>query len=66
MPKVRFVVDRKPTALTSKGADSVEFLISANPGQEPRPIAKTASGGELSRIMLAIKMCSRIKTTSAR
>lgn len=55
MPKVRFVVDRKPTALTSKGADSVEFLISANPGQEPRPIAKTASGGELSRIMLAIK-----------
>ena len=55
MPKVRFVVDRKPTALTSKGADSVEFLISANPGQEPRPIAKTASGGELVRIMLAIK-----------
>ena len=33
MPKVRFVVDRKPTALTSKGADSVEFLISANPGR---------------------------------
>lgn len=55
MPKVTFVVDRKPTALTSKGADSIEFLISANPGQEPRPIAKTASGGELSRIMLAIK-----------
>lgn len=55
MPKVRFVVDRKPTALTSKGADAIEFLISANPGQEPRPIAKTASGGELSRIMLAIK-----------
>lgn len=55
MPKVRFVVDRKPTALTSRGADAVEFLISANPGQEPRPIAKIASGGELSRIMLAIK-----------
>ena len=55
MPKVMFVVDRKQTALTSKGADAIEFLISANPGQEPRPIAKIASGGELSRIMLAIK-----------
>ncbi|MBR2869556.1 MAG: DNA repair protein RecN [Clostridia bacterium] len=55
MPKVEFVVDRKATALTSKGADAIEFLISANPGQDPRPIAKIASGGELSRIMLAIK-----------
>ena len=55
MPKVTFVVDRKPTAMTSKGADAIEFLLSANPGQEPKPIAKTASGGELSRIMLAIK-----------
>ncbi len=55
MPKVTFVVDRKATALTSKGADAIEFLISANPGQDPRPIAKIASGGELSRIMLAIK-----------
>ncbi len=55
MPKVMFVVDRKATALTSRGADAIEFLISANPGQEPRPIAKIASGGELSRIMLAIK-----------
>ncbi len=55
MPKVKFVVDRKPTALTSRGADAIEFLISPNPGQEPKPIAKTASGGELSRIMLAIK-----------
>ena len=55
MPKVEFVADRKATALTSKGADAIEFLISANPGQEPRPIAKIASGGELSRIMLAIK-----------
>ncbi len=55
MPKVTFVVDRKQTALTSKGADAIEFLISANPGQEPRAISKIASGGELSRIMLAIK-----------
>ncbi len=55
MPKVTFVVDRKATAMTSRGADAIEFLLSANPGQEPKPIAKTASGGELSRIMLAIK-----------
>lgn len=55
MPKVTFVVDRKQTALTSKGADAIEFLISANPGQEPKAISKIASGGELSRIMLAIK-----------
>lgn len=55
MPKVTFVVDRKSTALTSRGADAIEFLISANPGQEPKAIAKIASGGELSRIMLAIK-----------
>ncbi|MCK5241150.1 DNA repair protein RecN, partial [bacterium] len=38
------------------GADDIEFLISPNPGEEPRPVAKIASGGELSRIMLAIKV----------
>lgn len=41
--------------LTSKGMDIVEFLISANKGEEPKPISKIASGGELSRIMLALK-----------
>ena len=55
MPKVKFVVDRKATALTSKGADSIEFLISANPGSPLLPLAKIASGGELSRVMLALK-----------
>ena len=55
MPQVKFVVDIKETKLTSKGKDAVEFLISANSGQEPKPIVKIASGGELSRIMLAIK-----------
>lgn len=55
MPKVTFVVQRQETALSSRGGDAIEFLISANPGQAPRPIAKIASGGELSRIMLAIK-----------
>ena len=55
MPKVRIVVDMKQVKLTHSGMDSVEFLISANVGEEPRPIAKIASGGELSRIMLALK-----------
>ena len=41
--------------LTVSGMDSVEFLISANKGEEPKPISKIASGGELSRIMLALK-----------
>jgi DNA repair protein RecN (Recombination protein N) len=41
--------------LGSRGADRVEFLISPNPGEEPKPLAKIASGGELSRIMLALK-----------
>ncbi len=41
--------------LGPRGADRVEFLISPNPGEEPKPLAKTASGGELSRIMLALK-----------
>ena len=55
MPKVKLVVDIKQGKLTHSGMDSVEFLISANVGEEPRPIAKIASGGELSRIMLALK-----------
>lgn len=55
MPKVRLVVDIQEGKLTISGMDTVEFLISANVGEEPRPIAKIASGGELSRIMLALK-----------
>ena len=55
MPQVRFVVSQQGRSLTSKGGDRVEFLISANAGEEPRPLSKIASGGELSRIMLSIK-----------
>lgn len=55
MPKVKLVVDQKAGKLTIHGMDQIEFLISANLGEEPRPIAKIASGGELSRIMLALK-----------
>ena len=55
MPYVEFLVDFKETDLCENGIDSVEFLISANVGEVPKPIAKIASGGELSRIMLALK-----------
>ena len=55
MPSVQFLVDFKEVDLCENGIDSVEFLISANVGENPKPIAKIASGGELSRIMLALK-----------
>ena len=55
MPSCVFKVDIKENELTENGADTVEFLISANPGEEPKPLNKVASGGELSRIMLAMK-----------
>ena len=55
MPNVRLVVSQSTGKLTVNGLDTIEFLISANLGEDPRPIAKIASGGELSRIMLALK-----------
>lgn len=55
MPNVTFIMNREETALTADGRDEIEFLISANAGETPKPLAKIASGGELSRIMLAIK-----------
>lgn len=55
MPNVRFVVKCDDIGLTENGKDEIEFLISANVGEEPKPLAKITSGGELSRIMLAIK-----------
>lgn len=55
MPNVRIVFAIESDKITINGRDSVEMLISANAGEEPRPLTKIASGGELSRIMLAIK-----------
>jgi DNA repair protein RecN (Recombination protein N) len=70
MPKVRFLVEIRQTAdpegvsltgaagrfsFDATGADKVEFLISPNPGEPPKPLAKIASGGETSRLMLAMK-----------
>jgi len=59
MPGGRFSVQLKPAAegeYTPYGLEQVEFLVSANPGQPLRPLAKVASGGELSRISLAIQV----------
>ena len=55
MPKVRFEVAVKATEFGAVGRDEVEFLLSANPGEPVGPMVRIASGGELSRIMLAIR-----------
>ena len=55
MPGIRFALKHHTGALGPTGQDTVEFYISTNPGEEPKPLAKIASGGELSRIMLAVK-----------
>ena len=55
MAKVKFVVNIEDTDYNSKGKDNVEFLICTNVGEDFKPLTKIASGGELSRIMLAIK-----------
>lgn len=55
MPNAVFEVSREDGELDSTGFDKVEFLISANPGEPAKPLARIASGGEMSRIMLAIK-----------
>ena len=49
------VVEGEPVAVSAGGADRVEFLFSANPGEPPKPLARIASGGEMSRVMLALK-----------
>jgi len=59
MPSAALIVDLRTGSgwekLRDSGADSVEFLLLANPGQPPRSLARTASGGELSRVLLAVK-----------
>jgi len=54
MPNVNLKVNIERCPLNENGCDKLEFLISANPGEEPKPVSKIASGGELSRMMLAI------------
>lgn len=55
MPNVELVVRQDKCELNNFGCDDIEILISTNPGEQPKPVAKIASGGELSRMMLAIK-----------
>ncbi len=55
MPNVELVVRQDKKELDNNGCDDIEILISTNPGEDPKPVAKIASGGELSRMMLAIK-----------
>ena len=55
MSNVRLEISREEAPLNTRGIDKLEFLISTNPGEDPKPVSKIASGGELSRMMLAIK-----------
>ncbi len=55
MPDVRLEIQHEEVEMNTRGIDKIEFLISVNPGEEPKPVSKIASGGELSRMMLAIK-----------
>ena len=56
LPKAKFLIDIKPAELNQNGADNVEFLISTNISEAPKPLVKVASGGEISRVMLALKV----------
>jgi DNA repair protein RecN (Recombination protein N) len=62
----RFAVNISPsdTEFSAKGSDDIEFLVSANPGQAPKSLAKVASGGELSRISLAVQVAAAAKTSA--
>ena len=66
MPGIRFALKHTRGPLSSHGQDTVEFLISTNPGEEPKPLAKIASGGELSRIMLRSRARWRTATRCRR
>ena len=56
MPHARLSVDLEPTEPGEDGADRVTFLLAPNPGENPKPIARAASGGELARAMLAARV----------
>ena len=62
----RFAVEIKPsdTEFGAHGSDDIEFLVSANPGQAPKSLARVASGGELSRISLAVQVAAAAKTSA--
>jgi len=57
MDKVRFQIDIVPTTPTAAGADKITFMFSPNPGEPIQPLTEIASGGEMSRFLLALKSC---------
>lgn len=57
MEKVQFQVALQPIPPTAQGSDAIRFLFSSNPGEPLQPLAQTASGGEMSRLLLALKAC---------
>ncbi|NLH99460.1 MAG: DNA repair protein RecN, partial [Chthonomonadales bacterium] len=62
MERARFDVRIEPAAPSEAGADAVEFMLAPNPGEPLRPLARIASGGEISRVMLAIKSALAIRS----
>ncbi len=65
MERTTFHIELEQTAWSGSGADRARFLVSPNLGEEPRPMEKTASGGELSRIALALKACTAASSKRA-
>lgn len=61
-----FVVRVEPAAWSAHGCDAVSFLLSANTGEEPKPLERVASGGELSRVALAVKTCAQASQPKTR
>lgn len=64
MERTVFRIELTPALWSRWGADRVDFLVSPNPGEQPRPLEKVASGGEISRIALALKTCLTEKRTT--
>ena len=65
MEKSRVEIAVEPAPWSERGADTVRFLISPNPGEEPKPLDKIASGGELSRVALALKSCTASRSNAS-
>ena len=65
LPDARFEVELEPRDLYRGGRESVGFKVAANPGEPPRPLAKVASGGELSRISLALRLLTSAGASTA-
>jgi DNA repair protein RecN (Recombination protein N) len=65
MEKARLEIGVRPAPWSERGADAVEFLIAPNPGEEPKPLERIASGGELSRVALALKTVGQSNGSSA-